>query len=191
MKTAHKISFSLAGKSLGLILGLFLFTGVVHAQSSTAVASGPAPIDINVYELIKNQGGPIIYPLAFISVVTVVLIFFFFITIRGNRVVSDRFMRNAEILIRKEDYLGLINECNRTNESMARISENAVEFMTKNAGVSFNEVREVAMAEGSRQSSMLNNRISYLSDIGSICFILYLEARCKSMCLIWSLHLLI
>lgn len=168
MKTAHRISTSLAGS----ILGLFLLTCTAFAQeapsSNPATSSGPAPIDINVYELIKNQGGPIIYPLAVISVVTVVLIFFFFITIRRNRVVSDRFMRNAEILIRKEDYLGLINECNRTNESMARIAENAVEFMTKNTGASFNEVREVAMAEGSRQSGVLNNRISYLSDIGSI-----------------------
>ncbi len=168
MKTAHRISISLASS----ILGLFLLTCTAFAQEAPSAnpvtGSGPAPIDINVYELIKNQGGPIIYPLAVISVVTVVLIFFFFITIRGNRVVSDRFMRNAEILIRKEDYLGLINECNRTNESMARIAENAVEFMTKNTGASFNEVREVAMAEGSRQSGMLNNRISYLSDIGSI-----------------------
>ncbi|MFT5905429.1 MAG: biopolymer transport protein ExbB [Cryomorphaceae bacterium] len=168
MKTAHKISISLAGKILGSILGLFLLTCTVNAQDTPATSSGPAPIDINVYELIKNQGGPIIYPLAIVSVVTVVMIFFFFITIRGNRVVSDRFMRNVEILIRKEDYLGLIHECNRSNESMARITENAVEFMTKNTGVSINEVREVALAEGSRQSSMLNNRISYLSDIGSI-----------------------
>jgi len=168
MKTAHKISISPAGKILGAILGLFLLTCTVSAQDDSATSSGPAPIDINVYELIKNQGGPIIYPLAVVSVVTVVLIFFFFITIRGNRVVSDRFMRNAEILIRKEDYLGLIHECSRTNESMARIAENAVEFMTKNTGVAINEVREVALAEGSRQSSMLNNRISYLSDIGSI-----------------------
>ncbi len=176
MKTAHRISISpagilgskLLGSLLGSLFGLILLTCTAHAQAAPSSSTGPAPIDINVYELIKNQGGPIIYPLAIISVVTVVLIFFFFITIRGNRVVSDRFMRNAEILIRKEDYLGLINECNRTNESMARIAENAVEFMTKNTGVSFNEVREVAMAEGSRQSSMLNNRISYLSDIGSI-----------------------
>jgi biopolymer transport protein ExbB/TolQ len=47
-------------------------------------------------------------------------------------------------------------------------SEEDVEFMTKNTGVAISEVREVALAEGSRQSSMLNNRISYLSDIGSI-----------------------
>lgn len=168
MKTAHRTSNSIAGKIYGAILGFLLLSCSASAQELPATSTGPAPIDINVYELIKNHGGPVIYPLAIISVVTVVLIFFFFITIRGNRVVSDRFMRNAEILIRKEDYLGLVNECNRTNESMARIAENAVEFMTKNDGVSFNEVREVAMAEGSRQSSMLNNRISYLSDIGSI-----------------------
>jgi biopolymer transport protein ExbB len=162
MKTAHKISISFGVKFLGIILGLFLLTCTANAQDA------PAPIDINVYELIKNQGGPIMYPLVATSVVTVILIFFFLITIRANRVVSDRFMRHAEILIRKEDYLGLINECNRSNESMARITENAVEFMTKNTGVAISEVREVALAEGSRQSSMLNNRISYLSDIGSI-----------------------
>ena len=160
MKTAYRISIPFLSKIFGSFFSFFLLTLPLSAEE--------APIDINVYELIKNQGGPIIYPLAIISVITVVLIFFFFITIRSNRVVSDRFMRNAEILIRKEDYLGLITECNRTNESMARIAENAVEFMTKNTGAPFKEVREVALAEGSRQSSMLNNRISYLSDIGSI-----------------------
>jgi biopolymer transport protein ExbB len=168
MKTAQRTSKLIFGKIPGALLALFLFTQLGHAQEASSGGMGSGPIDINVYELIKNQGGPIIYPLAIISVVTVLMIFFFFITIRGNRVVSDRFMRNAEILIRKEDYEGLITECNRTNESMAHISERAVEFMVKNPGASFDEVREVAMAEGSRQSSMLNNRISYLSDIGSI-----------------------
>ena len=189
MKPAYKISLSFGVKFLCSILGLFLLTCMLNAQDAPTdspaipasptpsisqtdptvqTRNAPAPIDINVYELIKNQGGPVMYPLAAASVVTVVLIFFYLITIRGNRVVSDRFMRHAEILIRKEDYLGLINECNRSGESMARITENAVEFMTKNTGVDISEVREVALAEGSRQSSMLNNRISYLSDIGSI-----------------------
>jgi biopolymer transport protein ExbB len=40
--------------------------------------------------------------------------------------------------------------------------------MTKNSGVSFKEVREVAEAEGSRQAGMLSQRISYLSDIGAV-----------------------
>jgi len=170
MKTAYKHTNSFALKFFFGFIVLISFSCIAFAQGSSvnASASSEAPEKISVYELIVNQGGPIIYPLALISVVTVVLIFFFLITIRARRVVSDRFMRSAEILIRKEDYLGLINECTRTNQSMARIAENAVEFMTKNTGVSIDEVREVALAEGSRQSSMLNNRISYLSDIGSI-----------------------
>jgi len=179
MKPASTMFNSKLTKIMGFILGAFLLSSSLSAQgtsvASTAASNGMmgfealvANIDVNVYELIKNKGGPIVYPLAIISVLTVVLIIFYFITIRSNRVVSDRFMRNAEILIRKEDYLGLINECSRSNESIARITENSVEFMTSNVDVEFNEVREVALAEGSRQSSMLNNRISYLSDIGSI-----------------------
>ena len=176
MKPASTMFNSKLAKFLGFVLGAFLLSSTLSAQGMSGSPSFNgmgfeailADVDINVYELIKNKGGPIVYPLAIISVLTVVLIIFYFITIRSNRVVSDRFMRNAEILIRKEDYLGLVNECSRTNESIARIAENSVEFMTSNVDVEFNEVREVAIAEGSRQSSMLNNRISYLSDIGSI-----------------------
>ncbi len=143
-----------------------MMTGLSSAQDE--VKKQLSAGDINVYELITEQGGPVVYPLAVISVLTVVLIFFFLITIRRHKVVSDRFMTNAEILIRKKDYLGLVAQCNNSGESMARITEKAVNFMTKNTGVAFNDVREVAEAEGSRQSGMLNNRISYLSDIGSI-----------------------
>jgi len=162
MKTAFKITV----KTLLSLLAFQFLASTALAQGS--VSSGSAEIDINVYELIKEKGGPVIYPLAAISVVMVILIFFFFISIRRNRVVSDRFMSSAELLIRKKDYLGLVAECNKRNESMARITERAVDFMSSNTGVSFGEVREVAEAEGSRQSGMLVNRISYLSDIGSI-----------------------
>ncbi len=176
MKPAHKISSTFKVQILLIIMGFFFLTFTVSAQSNPEMNPNTtstksvekSPADVNVYELIKNQGGPVMYPLTATSIVTVILIFFFFISIRGNRVVSDRFMRHAEILIRKEDYLGLINECNRSGESIARITENAVDFMTKNPGVEISEVREVALAEGSRQASILHNRISYLSDIGSI-----------------------
>ncbi len=159
MKTAFKIYTTLI---------VMLLTASIATAQGTADAAQMTASDINVYELIKDKGGPVVYPLAVISVVTVVLIFFFFISIRRNKVVSDRFMNNAELLIRKKDYLGLTAQCNNSNESMARITEKAVDFMTNNDGVSFNEVREVAEAEGSRQAGMMNNRICYLSDIGSI-----------------------
>ncbi len=117
---------------------------------------------------IFEAGGIMMFPLALLSVATVVLVLLYLLTIRRNAVVSDRFMNNAEALIRKRDYLGLIGYCHRQNECMARITQKALEFMTKNSGASFGEVREVAESEGSRQAGLLSARVTYLADIGSI-----------------------
>lgn len=123
---------------------------------------------LNIYQLISEKGGVVMYPLVALSVLTLILIFFYFITIRRNSVVSDRFMSAAEALIRKHDYLGLIAQCHRENKCISRVAEKSLDFMTHNSGVPFKEVREVAEAEGSRQAGILTQRISYLSDIGAI-----------------------
>ncbi len=117
---------------------------------------------------IFEAGGIMMFPLALLSVATVVLVLLYLMTIRRNAVVSDRFMNNAEALIRKRDYLGLIGYCHRQNECMARITQKALEFMTKNSGASFGEVREVAESEGSRQAGLLGARSTYRADIGAI-----------------------
>lgn len=132
-----------------------------------AEASSPPAENTDVLDIL-SKGGFMMYPLAVLSVIAVVLILFYTFTIRRNTVVSDKFMNAAEALIRKRDYLGLIAHCNRQNQSVARVTEKTLDFMTKNTGVTFKEVREVAQAEGSRQAGMLTQRISYLSDVGTI-----------------------
>ena len=117
---------------------------------------------------IVSKGGVMMYPLALLSMVAVVLVLIYLLTIRRNAVVSDRFMNAAEAMIRKRDYLGLIAYCHRQNESMARITQKTLDFFTKYPSASFGEVREVAEAEGSRQAGLLSSRITYLADIGSI-----------------------
>jgi biopolymer transport protein ExbB len=117
---------------------------------------------------IVNAGGIMMFPLALLSVVGVVLVLIYLLTIRRNAVVSDRFMNAAEAMIRKRDYLGLVAFSHRQNESMARITQKTLEFFTKYPGASFGEVREVAEAEGSRQAGLLSSRITYLADIGAI-----------------------
>ena len=117
---------------------------------------------------ILEQGGIIMYPLYGLSFVAVLLIFYYVLTIRQGTVVSDKFMNAADALIRKQDYLGLIAVCNRENEAIARITYKTLDFSTKNPTASFDEVREVTEAEGSRQASILNQRITYLADVGSI-----------------------
>ncbi|MBK1829821.1 MotA/TolQ/ExbB proton channel family protein [Verrucomicrobiaceae bacterium R5-34] len=139
----------------------------VMAAEGVADAAAGATQNKDILDILK-MGGFMMYPLALLSIICVVLILLYFLTIRRGSVVSDKFMNAAEALIRKRDYLGLVAHCNRQNQSVARITEKTLDFMTKNTSASFKEVREVAQAEGSRQTGILTQRISYLSDVGTI-----------------------
>jgi len=122
---------------------------------------------VQFIEIVK-KGGWVMYPMAVLSFTMVLLIIYYALTIRQGNIVSDKFMNAADALIRKQDYLGLIAVCNRENEAIARITYKTLDFATKNPTASFDEVREVTEAEGSRQASILNQRITYLADVGSV-----------------------
>lgn len=145
-----------------------LLCGVLAVSAQEAAGTAAAPVKETNFLEIVAAGGVMMFPLALISVVGVVLVLLYLLTIRRNAVVSDRFMNAAEAMIRKRDYLGLIAYCHRQNESMARVTQKTLDFFTKYPSASFGEVREVAEAEGSRQAGLLSSRITYLADIGSI-----------------------
>jgi len=147
-----------------------LFAAVLLGTTCAAMAQEEEAVLTKEMDFIQilNAGGIMMYPLAVISMIGVVLVLIYLLTIRRNAVVSDRFMNAAEAMIRKRDYLGLVAYSHRRNESMARVTQKTLEFFTKYPGASFGEVREVAEAEGSRQAGLLSSRITYLADIGSI-----------------------
>lgn len=138
------------------------------AAPAAAAASQAQQATETFLDIFMKGGVVLMAPLAVLSFLAVLLIFFYFLTIRQGTVVSNKFMNAADALIRKQDYLGLIAVCNRENECIARIVYKTLDFATKNPTASFDEVREVTEAEGTRQASILNNRISYLNDIGRI-----------------------
>jgi biopolymer transport protein ExbB len=146
------------------VTGFFLTALALPAAQE---ATTPAITETNFLEILA-KGGIMMYPLGVMSVITVLLILIFLMTIRRNAIVSDRFMNSVEMMIRKRDYLGLSALSHRRNECMARITQKTVDFITANPGTSFENVREIAQAEGSHQSSMLSSRITYLADIGAI-----------------------
>lgn len=155
-----------------LIAGLFslsnnLIAQEAEAEGASALAKGTEMAESLFDQLIKG-GIWLMVPLAALSFLAVVLIIFYTFTIRQGTVVSNKFMNAADSLIRKQDYLGLIAVCNRENEAIARIVYKTLDFATKNPTASFDEVREVTEAEGTRQASILSNRISYLNDISRV-----------------------
>ncbi|MBC8128654.1 MAG: MotA/TolQ/ExbB proton channel family protein [Gloeobacteraceae cyanobacterium ES-bin-144] len=147
------------------VLGFFLTASL--ASAAAVKETEPVASHTNFLEILA-KGGLMMFPLGLLSVLTVILILIFLLTIRRNAIVSDRFMNAAEAMIRKRDYLGLIAYSHRRNECMARIAQKSLEFLSGNPGVPFENVREVAQTEGSRQAGMLTSRITYLADIGAI-----------------------
>ena len=135
--------------------------------TAPAEVAKPKPKPVAVLDMVK-QGGYTIWFLMGLSVLMVALTIFLFLTIRRGAVVSDYFMKTADALIRKQDYLGLLAVCNRRNEAISSITQKALDFATKNPMATFDEVREVTLAEGQRQASQLYQRVTYLSDLANV-----------------------
>lgn len=140
---------------------------LLSASASAAVEADVTTTQMNFLEVLA-KGGVMMFPLGLMSVFAVILILIFLLTIRRNAIISDRFMDAAENMIKTRDFLGLVSLSNRSNECMARITQKTLDFITGNPGSSFENVREVAQTEGSRQAGMLTSRITYLADIGAI-----------------------
>lgn len=138
------------------------------AVPTPGTAAAPAKAKAVVLLDLVQKGGVTFYVLIALSVVMVALIVFLLLTVRRGAVVSDYFMRTADALIRKQDYHGLLAVCNRRSESIASITQKALDFATKNPMATFEEVRQVTEAEGQRQASQLHQRVTYLSDVANV-----------------------
>lgn len=158
----HPLSPARALVGAGLWVSLTVFAQAQGTAGPPGAKAEAAPATLS--ELFQ-AGGLMMYPLVGLSVLAVALIVFYTFSIRQGAVVSDRFMDEAETLIRKGDYLGLLQVASRRNECIARITQKTLEFATKNPTATFDDVREVTEAEGTRQASLLSGRISILADI--------------------------
>lgn len=177
---------------LRILLAFVLLLGSAAAQETPPAAAAPAPPATAVQppaaapavtspadasavkeksraaiDFIK-QGGYTVWLLIALSMIMCALVIFLILTIRRGAVVSDSFMATADSLIRKQDYLGLLAVCNRRSESIARITQKALDFATKNPMATYDEVYRVTEAEGQRQAGGLAQRVTYLADIAAV-----------------------
>ncbi len=138
------------------------------------LAQAPAPVvpDLpqrpnTIFDTIF-AAGPVMIPMFALSIVFVMLVITYLLTIRRGSVVSSNYMATADALLKKRDYLGLLAVSNRHGEAIARVVQKMLDFTTKNPSADFQQVREIAETEGTRVASSLNNRVIYLADIGMI-----------------------
>lgn len=147
-------------------LAVFAVMMPVFAQESEG-----SPVDAaettDLWQVLMS-GGPVMIPLAALSVIAVMLILIYFFTLRRGAVVTGRYMTTADALLRKGDYYGLLAVSNRHGGGVARVMRRMLDFLTKNPKATLTEAREIAETEGARQASRLNQQIVYLADIGTI-----------------------
>ncbi|MEP6602362.1 MAG: MotA/TolQ/ExbB proton channel family protein [Spartobacteria bacterium] len=137
------------------------------AQTPTPSIAPDLPRTRTVLDAILTAG-PVMYALIALSVFSLMLVIVYLMTIRKGAVVSSGFMATADALLRKRDHLGLLAVSNRHGEAIARVVQKVLDFTTKNPSADFQQVRDLAETEGTRVAANLNNRVTYLADIGMI-----------------------
>jgi biopolymer transport protein ExbB len=156
-----------AGLLLGPVAALAQITTVTPTGSATPDAAVPAPGATTLWDLVSSGGWAII-PLGILSVITVMLVLTYLVTLRRGAVVSAHFMNTADVLLKKRDYHGLLAISSRHSEIVARIVQRTLDFATRNPNAEYSVVREIAETEGATQAASLQNRIAYLADIGML-----------------------
>ena len=164
---------------IALAIGNPLFAQTVTAPSATpaqspaaaAAAATPSFVpDIHAKSILETliSAGWVMGFLFALSVFFVMLVIVYLLTIRRGAIASSSYMATADALLRKRDYLGLLAVSNRHGEAIARVVQKILDFTTKNPNADLAQVREIAETEGTRVASSLNNRVTYLADIGMI-----------------------
>src|SRR5256714_9458206 len=145
--------------------------GAQAAPPAAAATAAPSLIpDVHSKTILETllAAGPVMLALFALSVFFVMIVIVYLMTIRRGAIVSSGFMATADALLRKRDYLGLLAVSNRHGEAIARVVQKILDFTTKNPNADPAQLREIAETEGTRVASSLNNRVTYLADIGMI-----------------------
>ena len=166
-----KILFSLiAAVAAAPLLAQTINTSPTPAPAPVPAPAAEAPIVQHSQSVLDaiTHAGPVMYALVALSIFSLMLVITYLMTIRRGAIVSSGFMATADALLRKRDYLGLLAVSNRHGEALARVLQKVLDFTTKNAHADYQQVREIAETEGTRVAASLNNRVTYLADIGMI-----------------------
>ncbi len=119
---------------------------------------------LNLFE----KGGVLMWPLLALSFIALMVIIVNLWVTREGAVLPLRLVPLVETRIRRKDYAGLTDLCEENDSSFTRTLQVVMLFLQRNPRANIDEVREVAVAEGSRQANMLTRQTSWLADIGGI-----------------------
>lgn len=155
-----------------LILALAMAAVVcLGAAAQTADTGEPAPAatddgageQLTAWTMMKH-GGPVLWIIAGLSVVTTIMAVFFFLTVTPAREVPPNFMKRALSQIETGDLRGAYQMCEGRDELLARVLRAGLKMHGHDRYV----IQDAMESEGERGATALWQKISYLNFIGAI-----------------------
>jgi len=149
-----------------VVTALLLYSGLAAAQETVGgedATAASADENISLWEMMK-EGGAILYVILALSVVTVILALYLFLTVTPGREVPANFVKRAHSQLRSGDLRGAYQMCEGRDELVA----NVLRAGLKVSGHDRYVIQEAMESEGERGAAVLWQRISYLNNIGVI-----------------------
>ena len=130
------------------------------------------------------QGGPVMIPIAILSIFVIALGFYCIFAIRKKAIVPEEFILNIIAIIETKDgnLQNAVKICQQSSPLIGKIllpgirkADNYIKSKSKNNSgerdstlytITFPNIKEIIEAEGSRFASMLRQRVAWFSHIG-------------------------
>lgn len=156
-----------------LLGAVLLGAPAAEAQESDQVATEeevaspgqniPAAEELTLGKMIR-EGGSILWVIIGLSVITFIMVLYFFFTITPAREVPPNLLKRALSQIRAGDLRGAYQMCEGRDELLANVIKSGL----KMAGHDRYVIQEAMESEGERGATALWQRISYVNNVGAI-----------------------
>jgi biopolymer transport protein ExbB len=152
--------------TLGLAFVLALPGLAQEATPAPAAPAEKAPA-FNLRQTFQD-GGPLMYPLAGLSVLGVSFVFYFAIMLNQRRIAPPEFVKDLLMMLTYHRYAEARKACEKNRSPAATIALAGLDYLERSDEPNPDMVKEIIEAEGARQSTLIQNLISYLMDIATI-----------------------
>lgn len=151
---------------------LLIAVGAAWAQDDVGAnlpepgAGGPSAGQFDELTLMDmiTKGGPILWVIVGLSVITLFMVLYYFLTVTPRREAPSTLIKRARAQIKQGDLRGAYQMCEDRDELMARVICAGLKMHGHDRFV----IQEAMESEGERGATALWQKISYLNNIGVI-----------------------
>lgn len=136
----------------------------VAGVDSGALESGELqPTEMTLRDMIL-EGGAILWIIGILSVFTLMMTVYFFLTVTPRREIPAKFVRRAHAQLADNDIRGVYQMCEDRDELIANVLRAGIKMQGHDRYV----IQEAMESEGERGAAALWQKISYLNNVGVI-----------------------